>query len=72
MARFNENSTIKEILDDKEAYAILENHIPQLLKHPMVKVAYSYSISKALSYAPMIGIPPEKSATIKAELFALE
>lgn len=72
MSRFNEGSTIKEIIEDKEAYAILEKHIPKLLKHPMVKFAYGYTVAKALSYGPMIGLSADKAEEIKTEIFALE
>ncbi|MEG1986489.1 MAG: hypothetical protein RR033_04755 [Clostridia bacterium] len=71
MGRFSMDSTIKEIIEDKEARAIIERLVPNILNHPMISFGYSYTIGKALAYSKMIGISEETEKSIKNELFAL-
>ncbi len=59
--------TIKELLDNDAAKAVLERLAPQLLNHPMLGMAKGMSLEKVLS---MVGslITPEQIKNIIEEL----
>lgn len=67
---FSINSTIKDILADERAKAILEKHFPGVTKHPDIGMAM-YMTLKQISYYPeaaAAGLTKEKLQAIVAEL----
>ena len=68
---FTENSTVKELLADDRAVAIIEKHMPGVTKHPMIKMASSFSI-KSIGEMPGMDTQKDMYDKILAELTALD
>lgn len=60
-------STIKELLDDKLARAVLEKHLPGFSENPMVAMALEYSLAQIAPFAPDI-FTSELMAKLEADL----
>lgn len=52
--RYSIDSTLKEIIEEPLAREILNKYVPDLLNHPMIEYAFSYTISEFLKNAPQI------------------
>lgn len=62
-----DRSPIGEVLDDPEASAIIERHIPGLTTNPMLSMARSLSVNALLGMAAA-SVDPATIAALKAEL----
>jgi hypothetical protein len=70
---FSINSTIKDLLADERAKAVVEKHVPGASRHPQIYEVY-YETLKSISYYPeaaAAGLTKEKLAAIDADLKAL-
>ncbi len=70
---FSINSTIKDLLADERAKAVVEKHVPGASRHPQIYEVY-YETLKSVSYYPeaaAAGLTREKLEAIDAELKAL-
>lgn len=63
----NGKITVKEILANPEAKALLMKEFPHLINHPMMRMARNMSLKKLLRYAEDV-VPKEKLRRIVAEL----
>jgi alpha-galactosidase len=63
-------STIRQLLDDDAARAILERHFPEMLDHPQLQMAADMTLEAVAVYAPQI-LTPEKLQAVDAELARL-
>ena len=43
---FSINSTVKEIIDNEEAKAVMEKHVPGISNHPSLPMAYYMSVKE--------------------------
>jgi len=68
------DSKIKEIVENPQANAICEKHLPGVTKNPMVKMAYGMTLRavSSLRQAKQLGITPEILATLEEEFKAIE
>lgn len=72
MGKFNENSEIKELLEDERAVAIINEYLPGVLNNPMVNMVGGYKLKTAKAYAGMIGMDSKKADEMMDKLFRLE
>jgi len=63
-------STIRQLLDDDAARAILEKHFPEMIDHPELQVAAGMTLKAVAAYAPQI-LTPEKLQAVDADLARL-
>lgn len=70
MARFTKDTKLKEIVDDPEASAILQEYFPMDLHGSMVKMAYGMSLEKCFSF-PQVTATGEEIQEIYDKLEAL-
>lgn len=68
---FNENSTLKQISQNKKARAVMEKHLPGIWEHSLTKLAMNYSL-KALSEFPQAAPIKTKLPAILKDLSAIE
>lgn len=47
----NGNITVREILSNPQAKALLERELPQIMRSPFVAMAFSMRLNQVLSYA---------------------
>jgi hypothetical protein len=64
---FNIYSTIRELLNDERARAVIEKHLPGASTHPRLPEALYMSLGEVASY-PESGITPEELQAILADL----
>ena len=64
---FSKMSTVRQVLADDAARAVLERHIPGVSAHPQLPAAMDMTLSEVASY-PEAGISPEKFAALIADL----
>jgi hypothetical protein len=67
---FTLNTTLGEILDNPQAKAVLDKHIPGVSTNPMVAMAKGMSLNMILSMpqAAQFGLTKEKAEAILAEI----
>ena len=65
--RFGRHSTVKQILDDPQARAVLLKHVPAVEKHPDLDQALFMTIDEAASY-PESDISKEQYEAIIRDL----
>ena len=65
--RLSIDSTVKELLEDEIASAILEKHLPGFKHHPQLELAISFSLKQIAAIAPE-DFPSEKLNVIAADL----
>ena len=67
------NSTIKTLLADEEAKAVLEKHLPGVTKHPQIGMVYYMTLRSVATYpeARQAGLTREKLEAIDQDLQAL-
>lgn len=64
------DSTLKEILDNDAARAILDKHVPGLSNHPQIDMGLSMSLKAVAGYAEA-GISPQALQAIIDDLAKL-
>ena len=64
---FSASSTLREILANEQAKAIMERHLPGASTHPDLPTAMDMSL-KEVSYYPESGLTSAKLAAIVADL----
>ena len=67
---FDVNSTLKEIVDNAHARAILDKHIPGASSHPQLHMGLHMSL-KEISYYPESGLAGEKLQALVDDLSKL-
>ena len=67
---FTLDTTLGELLDDPQAKAVLEKHLPGVSSNPMVMMAKGMSLNVILSMpqAAQFGVTKEKVEAILAEV----
>lgn len=68
---FNIYSTVRELLNDERAKAVLEKHLPGVSTHPRLPEALYLSLGEVASY-PEAGISQEKLQAILADLAQIQ
>ena len=68
---FNASSTIRDLIADERARAIIERHMPGASKHPDLPQAMYMSL-REVSYYPESGLTPSKLKEIDEELKQIE
>ncbi|MBX3000601.1 MAG: hypothetical protein KF893_18925 [Caldilineaceae bacterium] len=69
--QFSASSTIRDLLADERAKAIVEKHLPGASKHPDLPQAMYMSL-REVSYYPESGLTPAKLKEIDEELKQIE
>ena len=64
---FSENSTIREILANEQAEAILNKYVPGASTHPQIGMAMGMTL-KQVSWYPESGLTPEKLEALVKDL----
>jgi len=76
MGRFNEESKIRDLLEDGEAVAIFNKWAPGLTTHPMLPMAKGFSLKRADGFRSVImsylGMTGEQFDSMMAEILELE
>ena len=70
MAKYTKDSKLKELLDDPEAFAILQKFYNVDTKNPLMKMAYGMTLEKCLSF-PQVELTDEQKQQLYDELEAL-
>lgn len=67
---FTRDTTLGEILDDPQAKAVLDKHLPGVADNPMVGMARGMSLNMvlALPQAKQLGLTEEKADELLAEI----
>lgn len=68
---FSASSTLRDLLADKRAKAVVEKHLPGASKHPDLPQAMYMSL-REVSYYPESGLTPSKLKEIDEELKQIE
>ena len=68
---FSEKSTIREIIADARAKAILDKHFPGASTHPQLHMGFGMTL-KQISWYPESGMTPEKLKALVEDLAALD
>ena len=64
---FGANSTIRELMDNEQARAVVEKHLPGASAHPMLPQAW-YMTLREVSYYPEAGMSRAQFEAIVADL----
>ena len=64
---FNVDSTLKQVLADPKAKAVLEKHVPGFSTHPLLSMAMNMTL-KTIAGFPQAGITPDKMKAILDDL----
>jgi hypothetical protein len=64
---FNADSTLKQILADPAATAVLEKHLPGFSNHPLIGMAMGMSL-RTIAGFPQAGLSAEKMKAIPDHL----
>ena len=67
---FNADSTLRQVLADPKAKAVLEKHVPGMSNHPLLGMAMGMSLKMVASF-PQAGISPDKYKAILDDLAKL-
>lgn len=68
---FSASSTLRDLLADERAKAVVEKHLPGASKHPDLPQAMYMSL-REVSYYPESGLTPSKLKEIDEELKQIE
>lgn len=71
MSLYNEDTKIKDLLDDERAVNIIEKYIPGFTKHPLLPIAKTMTIRKAMKYQKNLNMSDETASQMRDELFSL-
>lgn len=72
MPKFNLDSKIKEIIENKEAIAIMESYIPGSSKNPQLALVRGLKIKSLIGKGHYAGLTPEQEKEALEKLFAIE
>lgn len=64
---FSINSTVRQIMADERARAVVEKHLPGASRHPDLPQAMHMTL-REVSYYPESGLTPEKLKAIDEDL----
>ena len=64
---FNRHSTVRQVLANERARALLEKHVPGASTHPDLSMAMDMSLAEAASY-PEAGVGRDQLEALVAEL----
>jgi hypothetical protein len=67
---FGADSMVKDILNDEQARAVIERHLPGAITHPLLPEAMYLTLGEVAGY-PEAGISPQVFAQIVDELSRL-
>jgi hypothetical protein len=67
---FNADSTLKQVLADPQAKAVLEKHLPGFSNHPLLSMAMGMSL-KTIAGFPQAGLSADKMKAILDDLAKL-
>ena len=70
MAKFSQDSKVRELVKDADAVAILESYMPGFSTHPQLKMAFGMSLKQIAGF-PQAKISPEMLAEMDEKLQAL-
>lgn len=67
---FTRDTTLGEILDDPQAKAVLDKHVPGVADNPMIGMVRGMSLNSvlALPQAKQLGLTEEKADALLAEI----
>jgi oligoendopeptidase F len=68
---FDEKSTLKQISENEEAKAILEEYLPGMWGNPQTKMAYNFKL-KAFAAFPQAGISKDQLNEIVEKLAKIQ
>lgn len=73
MARFTEDSTLGEVINDPEGKKVLKKAFPLAIMHPRFQEGLSYSLREVITdnMGAMVGIPNEKVKAVFEKLYEL-
>ena len=67
---FSINATIRQILADERARAVLDKHLPGASTHPQIGMGLGMTL-REIAYYPQAGLTKEKLAALDADLQAI-
>lgn len=67
---FNIYSTVRELMANEQAKAVIEKHIPGASTHPQLSMALSMSLGEVATY-PESGLTTQKLSELLADLAKL-
>lgn len=67
---FTSNSTIRQLMNDERAKAVIEKHLPGASTHPQLSEAMYMTLGEVASY-PQSGLTPAKLQAILSDLAAV-
>ncbi|UWG98796.1 hypothetical protein LPY66_08415 [Dehalobacter sp. DCM] len=70
MAKFDEDSTMRELIEDAAAAAVMEKHLPGITTNPDLEQGLGYSLGVVAGF-PEAGISEEMLAAILNDLSQL-
>jgi hypothetical protein len=68
---YSVNSTVRQLLADERAKAVLEKHLPGASRHPDLPQAMSMTL-REVSYYPESGLTQDKLQAINEDLQKIE
>ena len=68
---FSANSTVRQVMENDEAKAVLEKHMPGITNHPLLPQAW-YMTLREVSMYPESGMTSDKYKAIIADLAAID
>jgi len=68
---FSEQTTIREIIADERAKAILDKHLPGASTHPQLDMGIDMTL-KQISWYPESGLTPDKLKALVEDLAGLD
>lgn len=70
MARFSLDSTLQEVLQDRQGRAVLEKHLGNMLRHPLVNMFKNKKLSEIIAMAKG-RVSDEQINAIRDELMSI-
>ncbi len=70
MMPYTANSTVREVMENDEAKAVMEKHLPGVSNHPLLPQAW-YMTLREVSMYPESGMTADKYKAIIADLSGL-
>jgi hypothetical protein len=68
---FGSNSTVRDVMENEQAKAVLEKHMPGVSSHPLLPQAW-YMTLREVSMYPESGMTADKYKAIITDLEALD
>lgn len=60
--------TVNQVLNDPQATAVFQKWAPELLRHPMIRLAGKMQLSQLVQYAGLANISRETVSNIQRDL----